>query len=240
MFDEAWYLQPVRPPMAQLLYDMGMEDESLFAMAPPLQPRPISSWPPLPTKLPPQLPSYTKQAPIPLRLTKAPMITPNAAAAAKTNNPYYNTALDLEVNHQLSIIDDMKLDKDEVFAQVYLSPSPYFEVFEEEINIRMWSPNDHHTAGFVFIQRNESLILADILRSTPAAKIDKWRSRCRDATVLEVEGIPVQTTKDVHDVLINLKRQDFTKCRIMMAHPEVKGVLTSQGIPQLHIDQLNT
>jgi hypothetical protein len=25
VFDEAWYLQPNRPPMAQLLYEMGME-----------------------------------------------------------------------------------------------------------------------------------------------------------------------------------------------------------------------
>jgi len=28
VFDEAWYLQTKRPPMAQLLYDLGMEDES--------------------------------------------------------------------------------------------------------------------------------------------------------------------------------------------------------------------
>jgi hypothetical protein len=113
-------------------------------------------------------------------------------------------ALDIEVN-QLNIIDvdDMKLDKEETFTQVYLSPSLYFKAFEEEIDIRTWSPNDRHTAGFVFIQRNDSLILEDILQSTPAARIDKWRSRYCGATVLEVEGIPIQTTKDVHDILIN-------------------------------------
>ncbi|KAL7545864.1 hypothetical protein ACHAWF_009220 [Thalassiosira exigua] len=27
-FDEAWYLQPVRPPAAQMLYDLGLEDEA--------------------------------------------------------------------------------------------------------------------------------------------------------------------------------------------------------------------
>jgi hypothetical protein len=68
----------------------------------------------------------------------------------------------------------MDLDKEETFAQVYLSPSPYFEAFEEEIDIRTWSPNDHHTAGFMIIQRDNSLILADILKSTPAARINKW------------------------------------------------------------------
>jgi hypothetical protein len=28
VFDEAWYLQPSQPPAAQLLYDLGLEDES--------------------------------------------------------------------------------------------------------------------------------------------------------------------------------------------------------------------
>lgn len=63
----------------------------------------------------------------------------------------------------------MELDKDEAFAQVYLSPSPYFNAFEEEIDIRTWGPNEHHTAVLVIIQRDDSLILADKLKSTPAA-----------------------------------------------------------------------
>ena len=28
-FDEAWYLQPSRPPAAQLLYDLGLEAETI-------------------------------------------------------------------------------------------------------------------------------------------------------------------------------------------------------------------
>jgi hypothetical protein len=30
VFNEAWYLQPYRPPMAQLLFNMGMENEEVF------------------------------------------------------------------------------------------------------------------------------------------------------------------------------------------------------------------
>jgi hypothetical protein len=67
-----------------------------------------------------------------------------------TPHPYHNTAIDFSIN-RLDIIKDMDLDKEETFAQVYLSPSPYFEAFEEEIDIRTWSPNDHHTAGFMII-----------------------------------------------------------------------------------------
>jgi hypothetical protein len=134
----------------------------------------------------------------------------------------------------------MGLDREETFAQVYLSPSPYFEAFEEEIDLRTWTPNDHHTAGLVFIQKDDALILGDILKSTPAVRINKWRSRCRGAILLEVEGKPVQSTKDVASILENLKQRKFKKARILLAHPEVKGGLTSTGIPQLHIDQLNT
>jgi hypothetical protein len=78
------------------------------------------------------------------------------------------------------------------------------------------------------------------MKSTTAAMIDKWRSRCHGAAVLEVEGRPISSTKEFHNILKNLKDRDITKCQITLAHPEIKTGLTSQGIPQLHIDQLNT
>jgi hypothetical protein len=50
VFDEAWYLQPSRPPMAQLLYDMGMEvdtEEITPATIPIITP--VAKYPPMPT-----------------------------------------------------------------------------------------------------------------------------------------------------------------------------------------------
>jgi hypothetical protein len=70
-----------------------------------------------------------------------------AAAAAKVAGPYFNTAIDATVN-KLDIIKDMDLDLDldreEAVAQVYLSPSPYFKAFEEEVDIQTWTSQDHH------------------------------------------------------------------------------------------------
>jgi hypothetical protein len=34
-FDKAWYLQPTRPPEAQLLYDLGLEFDDNTASIPP-------------------------------------------------------------------------------------------------------------------------------------------------------------------------------------------------------------
>jgi hypothetical protein len=54
VFDEAWYLQPTRPPAAQLLYNLGLEAKQDFVSisGPVLQP-PVSlispvmvAWPP--------------------------------------------------------------------------------------------------------------------------------------------------------------------------------------------------
>ena len=38
VFDEAWYLQPVRPPAAQLLYDLGLTEDTVPAPQRPLEP----------------------------------------------------------------------------------------------------------------------------------------------------------------------------------------------------------
>lgn len=101
--------------------------------------------------------------------------------------------------------------------------------------------NDHLTTGLMLIEKDGQLILANITKSTPAACIDKWRSRCGGATLLEVEGRPVHTIKEVEEIIKNAKNKEFDQCRIILAHPEIKTGITSQGIPQLqHIDQLNT
>ncbi len=60
-FDEAWYLQPARPPAAQLLYDLGLEadevDISLSDSSPIVVPLPVCPstttpvpWPPMYTQ----------------------------------------------------------------------------------------------------------------------------------------------------------------------------------------------
>ena len=50
VFDEAWYLQPARPPAAQLLFEMGMEEDDNTTMAPHSKPREAAPWPAVSTK----------------------------------------------------------------------------------------------------------------------------------------------------------------------------------------------
>lgn len=98
VFDEAWYLQPSHPPMAQLLFDIGLEQDEATYQAPPNKPRPQALWPPNASHDPPKLPTKAIQTPIPLRMTEAPTIRREAAAAAKLAGPYHQTAIDARVN----------------------------------------------------------------------------------------------------------------------------------------------
>jgi hypothetical protein len=92
IFDEAWYLQPMQPPAAQLLYDLGLESETDFVLLDgPLHPTPPGTIEPLSAPWPPSLtsslkstlswknPPHSLHAPLPLRITAAPtMITTHA------------------------------------------------------------------------------------------------------------------------------------------------------------------
>jgi hypothetical protein len=85
VFDEAWYLQPSRPPFAQMLYEVGLEPNhepitpsSVYVPDPPL---PVLSLPKAP-KLPKFATLIPLPLPLPLRASSPPQTY--AAAAAHT------------------------------------------------------------------------------------------------------------------------------------------------------------
>jgi hypothetical protein len=148
------------------------------------------------------------------------------ARAAKLINPYDDTTLHPRY-HKLDIIQEMNLDKEDTFAQVYLSPSPYCEAFEDTLDLRKWSSADHHTAGLILQQKGDRLILLSIDKSTPAARIPRWRSRCRGAWLMEVNGIPVSSTTDVTTILQNCKLRNQHHCNITFSHGFLRSTLIS-------------
>jgi hypothetical protein len=100
VFDEAWYLQPTRPPAAQLLYDLGLEAETEPMMhSDPVLPIPPGTVTPITVPWPPPLPQLLNKrfddnklwtspprslyAPLPLRVTSLPdaALTPHTVNA---------------------------------------------------------------------------------------------------------------------------------------------------------------
>ncbi|KAL7550176.1 hypothetical protein ACHAWF_013416 [Thalassiosira exigua] len=135
-FDEAWYLQPVRPPAAQMLYDLGLEAEAPdFPLDEPVAlPAP---YPPLPKLVVEgveteryDVPPLAKVLMLPLRLTEMPTIAhPLAAAAARVS--LFDRHVPTPTREAASLILDEFAIGREATEQVYISPSPYADAFEE-------------------------------------------------------------------------------------------------------------
>jgi hypothetical protein len=150
VFDEAWYLQPTRPPAAQLLYDLGLEAETNpMTTLGPVQPTPPGtvtsitvSWPPPLTELlnkglnkdnlwtPPPRSLY---APLPLRVTPIPDAartphTVNARAAC------LQSRADTQKRTAAEVVSDYLINSEDM-AMIYMSPDPYATVFEEELDV---------------------------------------------------------------------------------------------------------
>jgi hypothetical protein len=95
------------------------ESDDSFTCAPQSQPRPLAPYPELHLKKPLLTPTQALNTFLPLRLSATPVET--TARAATLINPYENTALH-PCYHKLDVIQEMNLDKEETFAQIYLSP----------------------------------------------------------------------------------------------------------------------
>jgi hypothetical protein len=160
VFDEAWYLQPTRPPAGQLLYDLGIEaEDKSVSIHGPLQPTPQGTiipitipWPPLPPRsLPKKVwhpPPSVLYAPLPLRLTDAPN-SHNARAARTrvTPTPLSNRDLTSQtVTAYLIGPHDMDM--------IYMSTHPYSRTFEEPLDLRKFDLSKHPTAGLCLITQD--------------------------------------------------------------------------------------
>ncbi len=95
VFDEAWYMQPHRPPTAQLLYNLGLEaeDGSLLEIGPePCMTH--APYPPNPSSLVDKnkwaIPTQSLHALLPLRCTEQPTIWAAAAACTVLSIPDKN------------------------------------------------------------------------------------------------------------------------------------------------------
>ncbi len=137
IFDEAWYMQPTRPPAVQLLYNLGLESDLEFVLV-DNTPHMVSidptyaPWPPplprslvfdLKWKCPPQ----SLHAPLPLRISAAPVSF--GARAARVKFPAKSKKdITMEVVTEYLIgVEDM--------AMVYISPDPFYGAFEEELDL---------------------------------------------------------------------------------------------------------
>jgi hypothetical protein len=247
VFNEAWYLQPSRPTAAQLLYDLGIEDESTFVnLDGPVHPLPIGSIAPIIVPWPPPLQNVHKAAKpppmslfalLPLRLTAQP--NSFAATAAWVNAlPTAGTLASDIVTKFLIGPHDM--------AMIYMSPNPYGRTFEKEVDLRKLDITRHRTAGMRLLEKDGRLVLASINGSTPMAQIDRWQTHVRGAWLVSIDGTPVSTITEAQDIFTRLQTSTHP-CILVFSHPETSPDISNKGLPimskedflQFTHDQLN-
>ena len=77
----------------------------------------------------------------------------------------------MEDRTQGGIWDIWQESKEKVFRQIYLSPTPYYDAFEEKLDLRSWIPTDHPTAGLRLVQEDYRVIVIAMDPSTTASRI---------------------------------------------------------------------
>ena len=237
-FDESWYLQPTRPPAAQLLYDLGVVHENVDPISPPPK-LTVALYPPVPElqKALPTLPLVTTVMPLPLRLTDPLPFNLAAAAAARvetTQNPHSDTAI-MPGNE---VADKYGISASDTWS-VYFSPCPYADAFEEELNLNHFDKYKMPSAGFKFRVVNERLIMEHITKGSPAAKIPRWRSRLKGAWLTKVGDTSIASIADLQSALARYSTEGAQHVKLLFAQPEIRDGLTDKGIPQVNLDQLN-
>ena len=253
VFDEAWYLQPTRPPAPQLLYDLGLEaDTEPMTANGPLPTPAIGTTSPISIKWPPLLhvpsphptPPACFHTPLPLRVTDTPTLSPNSstARAARLRSTNHRSkkqiAADVVAEYFINASD---------MATVYISPDPYGSAFEEDLNLRKFDLCKHRTAGLCFFEKDGRIFLASMAPSTPGAQIPRWRSRIRGAWLVSIDGTAVHSIAEAQQVFHNLSTGNTPTCTLLFSHPEVSPDISNKGLPilsqsdfsQFTHDQLN-
>ena len=79
----------------------------------------------------------------------------------------------------------------------------------------------------------------DCKRSTPCAKLPRWRSELRGAYVTSVNGIPVSTVSEYEERVQQMRQQGSKEIEIGFATVEKAAMHPQLGVPQIYHDQLN-
>jgi len=162
VFDEAWYTHSQRPPAAEFLYNLGLNQDT--------KPTPGVLYHPLfagtPHTLTDKPPSFLKKSiaasiPIPEDDSNSSKRAFAAAAAKVDRTAVYHT-----------VLSEFNIGKKDM-AMVYLSPNPYHEAFEEQLGLKRFSSDKHPTAGICLTHYDGRMLLAEMSPSTPASKIPR-------------------------------------------------------------------
>ncbi len=68
-------------------------------------------------------------------------------------------------------------------------------------------------------------------KSTPGARINKWRTHIRGAWLVLVNKTSLSSIQDVQDAFATLYANQSTTCTLMFSHPDTSPDISHNGLP---------
>jgi hypothetical protein len=101
---------------------------------------------------------------------------------ASCQPPFDTVAAQIHTTMASDIVSEFLIDKSDM-GTVFMSPSPYFELFEEILDLQKFNIPKHRTAGLCLAYQDGCLFLRGMAPSTPRAKISFWCTHIKGACV---------------------------------------------------------
>ena len=113
----------------------------------------------------------------------------------------------------------------------YMSPDPYFDAFDEVIDLRKFDLSKHRTAGLCLQPSKDRLYLGGMMPGTPGAKIPCWRSRLKGAWLIKIGEKVINTIEDAQLAFASESTTNPGLVTLLFSHPEVCLDVSYDGLP---------
>ena len=107
---------------------------------------------------------------------------------------------------------------------VYMLPDPFHDAFEQTVDLWKFDLTKHATGGLSLYVRDGRVHLASIAPSTPAARINSWRTWIRGAWLIKVGGILVKSIEDVVWAFDGLRTFSFGYVIILTSRSQTQSL----------------
>ena len=123
-------------------------------------------------------------------------------------------------------------------GDLWLSNDPFGPTLTMEIDVK----GSHSTLGLQLDDNNMigRLYLRHCEKSTPSARMSKWRTNLRNSSPIRINNQPVKSINEVKRLIAQARTDNIPKLQFTFATDERVSIHPEHGVPQLYFDQLNT
>ena len=154
----------------------------------------------------------------------------------------HNTA----VSHNIPY-DANEIDRSQIYTLTTEIEMPYnialsSDPMDNTIDINIPVTGTHETLGLI-VNNNQDIghriQLIECKKSTPAAKIPKWRSMLKQAFITNIQGTPINSIQDIKTCIKNARKHQTKTVTCQFSTINKQAMHPQEGIPLLYHDQMN-